>query len=133
MMPYPCHVDGRDWPKLERIEIANAKDTEVRANTEKLEIKRFGSNSRTMRYAACIDPKPSPRAHPNGGDARIEETPGLPRRNRTNEDSRAPINNDRGIRLASGTFTALESDSKIIVVSNSSSTARARRTPATIP
>ena len=45
-----------------------------------------------MRTLECIEPIPKPSAHPFGGDALNATTLGLPRMNKTNDDSEIDIN-----------------------------------------
>jgi hypothetical protein len=52
---------------------------------------RPSSNNLTINTLECIDPIPSPKAQPFGGDARNATTLGLPRMNSTKADSEIEI------------------------------------------
>ncbi len=58
---------------------------------------------------------PSPSAHPNGGDARIGRTLGLPNKKSVKEDSRIEMSSDSVNRVPSGTAIPEVVDSSSIV------------------
>tara|TARA_B100000579_G_scaffold379333_1_gene346604 strand:- start:24 stop:362 length:339 start_codon:yes stop_codon:yes gene_type:complete len=71
-------------------DIRRQMDTEYMENPEKDEFSS-SSNSLNARTDDCIAPIPSPKVHPNGGDALNATFLGRPRRKRTNADSHIAI------------------------------------------
>jgi hypothetical protein len=89
----PCQVFIKAWPKHAEIDTDKAINNDIIEKPEYSEKEfRPSSNNLTINTLECIEPIPSPKAHPFGGEARKDTTLGLPSINNTKADSEREIN-----------------------------------------